>query len=926
MGRGLDRLHRITLLGAVMLSGGAGLMYQVAWTRRVASVTSVTVTAQAVVLGIFMAGLGCGALLAGRRARALARPLLAYAAVEVGAAALASVSIPLIAWSDALRSGAAALGADPGIGLWVQLLTLSAFLLLPAALMGASIPFVIEAIERHGLGVERSARTISAVYAINTLGAAAGCLAAGFVTVEAFGLLRTTLVGAGSALAAAALAALLERKGGGSPGPVEHDDLRAARSGALAGWWQAAAVAGFIGLGIEVVWTRLISLVVLNTVYAFTQVLASVLLGIALGAGLAVPWIRRAHRTSDPELALARTAGRIALLAALLFALLPGAIVDLAGASEVQLELASGLSWRGNGLLLLLLCPPSALVAALLPLLVAVARARARGSESFALLYGANTAGSVAGSTVAGFVLLPRLGSTGSNAALVALTLALSAWLLSRPGLAAGRALAGRLAFGTTAAVAVGLALAADLPRAVYEARLDEGTRILGFREGVQSDVMVTEDAKGVRRIWINSSWVAGTGGGHRSLGHVPALLVAKPRRALGIALGTGQTFASVYKHGIERLDCVELDAGVIELSTRWFAEANDHLFERPRVTLHRDDGRAFLRGTRERFDLIVLEPLQAWSAGTSNLYSKEFYEDAKAALAPGGVLAQWIPFYGQGVDETRAMVRAAREIFPEASLWLDDHDGILVLQAEPFALDPEAIRERVAERGLAAELARNSFAETEDLLSLFVMGPEGLDAWQRGAPLLTDDRPFLEFAAARDLGQHAYQAILQSMSERLDPPLRYLRPGGSGDGRERAARSARIRAAILGERALPREQLQLRAESLEAVLASTPSSRLARRRYRNLVLEWATGLERSGRAEEAEAVYRRGLSHHPELGEAAVNLSLLYARQKRYELAQQALDRPWQPGPVRDSALRARALVDAALHAEGARSGRSRE
>jgi hypothetical protein len=364
------------LFAAVLLSGSAGLLYQVAWTRRVASVTSATVTAQAVVLGIFMAGLGAGALLAGRRARGLARPLLAYAGVEIAAALLASLSIPLIAWSDALRPYAVRLGADPVVGLWVQLLTLSAFLLLPAALMGASIPFVIEAVEREGVGAERSARITSALYAINTLGAAAGF----------------------------------------------RD---------LAGWWQAAAVAGFIGLGIEVVWTRLISLVVLNTVYAFTQ-----------------------------------------------------------------------------------------------------------------------------------------------------------------------------------------------------------------------------------------------------------------------------------------------------------------------------------------------------------------------------------------------------------------------VLQAEPFVLDPEALRRRVEVRGLGAELARNSFEDTEDLLSLFVMGPEGLRAWQEGAPLLTDDRPFLEFAAARELGRHAYQPILRSVAGKLDSPSRYLPAAESGEAREWAARSERIRRAILEERALPREQLERRAASLEAGLSSAPSSELVRRRYRNLVLE----------------------------------------------------------------------------------------
>ena len=309
-----------------------------------------------------------------------------------------------------------------------------------------------------------------------------------------------------------------------------------------------------------------------------------------------------------------------------------------------------------------------------------------------------------------------------------------------------------------------------------------------------------------------------------------------------------------------------------------------------------------------------MLEPLQAWTAGTSNLYSKEFYEEARAVLAPGGVLAQWIPFYGQGVDETRAMVRAAREVFPEASLWRDDHDGIRVLQSEPFALEPDTQRRRIDERGHRAELARNSFDATEDLLSLFVMGPRALDAWQAGAALLTDDRPFLEFAAARDLSLKAYRPILRSMAGKLDPAAAYLTAAASETERETALRAGRIRRAVLSERAHPEHELLLRATALESALRSTPSSALVPRRYRNLILEWGTGLEGAGRVQEAEGVYRRGLRHDPELGEAAVNLSLLYARQQRYALAQRTLDRPWRPGPVRDSAVQTRALLEAAI------------
>jgi spermidine synthase len=585
---------------------------------------------------------------------------------------------------------------------------------------------------------------------------------------------------------------------------------------------------------------------------------------------------------------------------------MPLALVRIADQPWLELSLSSGFSPLGNLLLAILLVPPSALVASLLPLLVARVRLDCRGTDSFAALYAANTAGSVAGSIAAGFLLIPLLGSAGALLSLVATSLALAAHLLRESR--AGRRI--MLPWALAALTCALLLAAVDVPRDVYRARIPEGTEILDFREGRHSDVMVTENEQGVRRLWINSSWVAGTGGGHRSLGHLPALMVERPRRLLGIALGTGQTFASVFAHGAETFDCVELDDGVIRLSTRWFAEANGQLFERPGVRLHHDDGRAFLRATDQRYGVIVLEPLQAWSAGTSSLYSREFYEEAARVLAPGGVLAQWIPFYGQGVDETRAMVRTARQVFPEASLWLDDHDGILLLQREPFELQPAMLSRRLHERGLLEDLARNGFDTMPDLLSLFVMGPRGLDAWQAGAEILEDDRPFLEFAAARELGKPQYHAILGSMRRTADPALDYVR-GGTEDERLHADLSGRIRSAILGARLATAEGFAVRAGILEQGLFEAPESKLIRRRYRNEVLAWAQSLEAQGRGAETEQVYRRALEHDPSLGEAAVNLSILYARAQNIELARETLDRAWSSEPLRSSARQVLALLD---------------
>lgn len=412
----------------------------------------------------------------------------------------------------------------------------------------------------------------------------------------------------------------------------------------------------------------------------------------------------------------------------------------------------------------------------------------------------------------------------------------------------------------------------------------------LEFREGSTSDVMVTEDGDGVRRLWINSSWVAANQGGHRILGHLPALFVTRPERVLGIALGTGQTFASIMQHGVEELYCVELDAGVIELSVRWFSQANNGLLQKPQVVLHQDDGRAFMRATDRRYDLIILEPLQAWSVGTTNLYTVEFYREAHAILRADGVLAQWVPFYGQSVRDTRSMVGSAMQVFPQASLWLDDRDGILLLSKERFALEPTRLKERIDSRGVRPYLALNAAGEVPDLLSLFLLGPEALKSWTAGAPLISDDHPFLEFSAARHLGTSSYRRILTAVFPVLDDPGQYL---ASTEKRHfgTLAKARAIRRATLQARGLPPGDFAGRAAILERGLAAVPQSHLLRKRYRDLLFDWAAAAGEDGNPIAAEGMYRRGLQNAPGMTEVSIQLAILQGEQGRFAEALSVLD-----------------------------------
>lgn len=875
---------------AAFCSGAGSLIYQVVWIRRLTGVTSATATATAIVVGAFMAGLACGAWLAGRRLARLRKPLLIYALAELSAAALALVSIPVIESSELLRGVTLVAGLDL-VTIWVPYTAVVLFLLVPTTLLGTSLPLMVAHDE---LQERNSAFFVNLIYGTNTLGAVCGALAAGFFTIEHLGLRRSLWLGA--ALACCASLAVLPV----ALRPASVARTRSADSPVVIGriFLLVAFLCGAVALAAEIVWTRLMALVVLNTVYAYTEALVVVLIGISAGGYLGLLFCRWARaEESRPKLLGAAIA--VLTLGAILIAAVPYALTNSPLAVQHLMELARGDSLRAVLTLCLIFSPAAAAIAFVLPVLALLAGG-GRKFQSFSDLYAVNTWGGVAGSLLMGLLLLPWLGLADCVLLLGLLALAAAAVLClrhPRPIAPAAIVVAGL-------AGVLGFSAATTLPQDFYRQKIGPAATLLDFRETALSDAMVTEDKSGQRRLWINSAWVAGTGGGHVSLGHLPAMLLQHRERALGIGIGTGQTFAAVMELGVKNLDCVEINRGVIELSEKWFSTANDGLTRKPGVHLYQDDGRAFLRETRSRYDLVILEPLQAWSAGTTQLYTRDFYQEASRGMTEHAILAQWIPFYGQDVESTRSMVATALTVFPNASLWLDYRDGILILRKDSSKPSwPELADELTAYFGRKGPLGR--METTADVLALFQMGPAGLIDWTRGAAILTDDRPFLEFAAARIIGQGLFGATLESIQGFVeDPAAQFERSGGDSAVFEKARiiRST-VQSSDLSGSPLYAGSLR----ELEAALGQVPDSGLLRSRYRLGVI---SAVKASGSPDESENLYLRAIAADPEFGEALYNLAVLYAGQDRMAEAIQMAQRAAENPRLRGAALQALALL----------------
>ncbi|MBW7929876.1 MAG: fused MFS/spermidine synthase [Gammaproteobacteria bacterium] len=874
------------LCAAAFCSGAGSLIYQVVWIRKVTGVTSATATATAIVVGAFMAGLACGAWLAGRNRLLFRRPLLAYALAELVAATIAVISMPLIEGAAGIMDIPLAqqLGSQT---IWLPYGAIVLFLMLPATLLGMSLPLMIAHDELRESG---SRFFINLVYGTNTLGAVCGCLLAGFHTIEHLGLRNSLWLGAAFATLAALAVLPMARRPAREPAGTEDAPLSIRRTLLL-----VALLCGWVALAAEIVWTRLVSLLVFNTVYAYTQVLAAVLIGIAAGGYLGLLFCRWAGEAATRARLVAVAVIAITLGAVLMMAV-PVLLVSMPAMSISLLDLARGDSPAAILALFLVLTPPAAAIAFVLPLLALIATDQRR-FQSFGDLYAVNTWGGVAGSLLAGLLLLPWLG-LDTSLLLLGLVALLAAGILclehTKPIALAMVVIAGLIG-------SLGLSLGSRLPQDIYAMSLSTGDRLLDFRETELSDVMVSLDAGGERRLWINSSWVAATGGGHLSLGHLPTMFLDQRQRALGIGVGTGQTFTAVLDMGMQQLDCVEINRGVIELSQKWFSEANKNLFSRPGVQVLHNDGRAFLRTTTKRYDLVILEPLQAWSAGTTQLYTQEFYREASRRMNDGAVLAQWIPFYGQDSKATRAMVATALTVFPNASLWLDYQDGILILRKGEGTppdwqrLDSE-FSSFTAREGLMGRLE-----SPEDMLALFQMGPAGLARWTQDAEILRDDRPFLEFAAARGVGQHFFRETLASTADFIEDPAGYFRHDESDAGEFEAAHLIRAiaRASDFDEGA-PRYAGQL--QQLEAAMLQLPHSGLIRKRYRLAV---ASNLDVLRSNADKERLLLRAMEVDPGFSELSYALALLYKAENRHAEAREMERRALADPRIREALRR---------------------
>jgi spermidine synthase len=763
-------------------SGCAALVYEVVWFQLLQLVIGVSAVSLGVLLGTFMGGLFLGSLLFPRFVPDTYHPLRVYALIEVAIGSiglLVLVVVPLI-------GGVYTAWAGPGtMGLLLRAAAAGICLLPPTLLMGATLPALSRWVEATPKGVS----WLGFFYAGNTLGAVLGSLLAGFYLLRVHDMPTATFVAAGLnaivAAAALAVASLAQHR----PAPTT-----AATGGMVPGAsaiYIATALSGLTGLAAEVVWTRLLSLLIGGTTYTFSLILAAFLVGIGIGSAAGSAFARNARHA---RLALgwcqALLCVGIAWAAYTLSASLPFWPIDPSLSDNpwlnFQIDFVRSL-WA--------ILPATLLWGASFPL--ALAALVSQGQDPARLVgrvYAANTIGAIVGALGASLVLVSAIGSQHTQQLLILLC-GVSALVVLEPVAGAMTARGAWLRFAVVVAVIMGgcgMLMAGAVPALPgllvaygrFTATKSNQGEVLYMGEGLSSSVAVTRLANGTLS-YHNAGKVQASSDPEdmrlqRMLGHLTTLVPAHPKSVLVIGCGAGVTAGAVsVDPAVEKVTIAEIEPLVVRTVSAYFSRYNHDVIRNPKVQVQLDDARHFLVTTRQTFDAITSDPLDPWVKGAAMLYTKEFFELAKRHLNPGGAVTLFVQLYQSNEDAVKSEIGTFFDAFPNGVVFANTvnnagYDLVLLGQVEPTTIDVEQWEARLRRpeyQVIAQSLREIGFPTVVDLLATYAGRASDLRGWLKDADINRDRNLRLQYLAGMGLNLRQSGTIYNNMLAYRKPP-----------------------------------------------------------------------------------------------------------------------------------------------------------
>jgi spermidine synthase len=653
---------------------------------------------------------------------------------------------------------------------------LAAVCMLPATiLMGASLPAIVRWIEATPAGVA----WWGVLYGGNTLGAVLGCLVAGFYLLRVYDMAVTTYAAAGINLIVALISFILSRVTppvSGVTTPAEAEN--AAEMQVSSRWpiYLTIALSGATALGAEVVWTRLLGMLLLATVYVFSIILAVFLTGLAIGTAAGSALLKKIR----PQSAL----GWCQILIALGMAWTAYSIVHTLPYWNDDVLLTKD-PWRMYQLdlkrCIWAILPATLFWGASFPLAcAAIARRGEDSGRAAGGIYAANTLGGIAGALLVSLWMIPAIGSQQTERVLLVVAL-LSGLVAIVPVM--------RRSFGTilglTACLALGAVLTWDIEPIpgdliAYGRRmaLNAGqSTVLYTKEGRNSSVAISRWSNGSIYVNVNGHVEATTEiydmKLQRMVGHLPALLHPNPKSVLGIGFGAGVSAGTFTRYpGIEKITVCEIEPVIPPASTRYFGVQDYRVALNPKTHIVFDDARHYLMTTSDKFDVIASDPLDVFVKGTAALYSREYFESVKRHLNPGGMFSLYVPLYETDEPTIRSELKTFFDAFPYGSVWANLRDGegydmVFMGQLEPLKVDLDRVQRRydLPEHEPVRQSLRDiGVNNLFDLFSTYTGSAADLAPYVKGAAVNTDADLKLSYLAGWGINSNMEDYLYREM------------------------------------------------------------------------------------------------------------------------------------------------------------------
>jgi spermidine synthase len=777
---------RTLILLIFFLSGASGLIYEIVWTRLLSLVFGVSSFAISTVLTVFMAGLGIGGYIFGRIIDRRGSPLKVYSILEILIGLYALLLPSIILFTERLYTKLHVLTGGNFLLLSAERFLISSLILIfPTTMMGGTLPvisrFLIRSENRIGIDA-------GVIYSLNTFGAVAGCMITGFYLIEVIGVTQSLYLAAILNFIAGGGAYIISYKSQvashklqdttpkfqfeiASPSARNDKQNRGViargeapkQSNSLV--LLAFGFSGMAALSYEVLWTRVLILILDNTIYAFSIILFTFLLGIA-GGSLIFSKLKIQKSIITFFAIFQILIGITGFLSLILFAnhnLIASQLNSLISWSS---QFAGIGHWHGRMLAtflmaFLIMIIPTLLMGASFPAVTQTLKFDMQDvGKGIGRIYLINTIGAIIGSFSAGFIILPLIGIQKSIIWTGAIPFLFGIILILLNIKTIGRYIISLSSIAVGAVAVIFIFRSGDIPKLISIGKIDRGNEILYYKEGIAGTVLVSSQEtdltpfrKPVKRLWINGDPIAGEFRGalqlERLQAHLPLLLHPDPKEALIICFGTGSTAGAVSDHNVNNIYAVDISREVFN-GGRYFSDGNRDILNDRRFKMVVEDGRNFLLTTDKRFDLITSEPPPPSNAGIVNLYSREYYELCKSRLGKGGMVSHWIPLHHLSEDDFKMLVSTFVSVFPHSTMWYTKWDAIMIGSDERLSIDFENIKERLNNKKLQESLKEIGITNPFQLLSTFMMDEDDLHKFIDGVPLVTDNNPYVEFTAPR--------------------------------------------------------------------------------------------------------------------------------------------------------------------------------